>query len=375
MFWIYEIMNLTTDAQPLGGFCRYNRDMGAAQRLNAQIDDVAVLRDIENFYANASKAESIFIGVPISLIDVEKMPDVALHLRQGTGSLLDPSSFKIFRAQGLYMSPIEIETLKNNGVKFVYIPREDLQKFTVFVERLLAELPTSSPLADEKKCEILRGSAIQVMGDILDKPTPENIEKGVKVVSGFVYMLMKDPKAYGLLLGLSSHDHYTLQHSVGAATNAIILAQRSGITDEKVLIDVGVGGLLHDVGKTKVPKEIINKTGPLDAEEWAVMKQHSMFGYEILKDNPNVSMKAKLAVLQHHEDNLGTGYPIGLRNEQVDQFAKIVAISDIYNAITTDRSYSKARSPFDAFQLIRDKLAHKVDPRLFEIMVKIYGGK
>jgi putative nucleotidyltransferase with HDIG domain len=186
---------------------------------------------------------------------------------------------------------------------------------------------------------------------------------------------MTDPKAYRILLTLSSHDPYTLQHSVGVATNAIILAKKIGINDEVSLIEVGVGGLLHDIGKTKIAREIINKKGPLEKEEWAEMKKHSLYGYEILKENPDVGTRAKLAVLQHHEDTNGTGYPMGLSQEQIDVFAKIVTLCDVYNAITTDRSYSKARSPFDAFQLIKDKLNHKVDSKLFEAMVKIYGEK
>ncbi len=166
-----------------------------------------------------------------------------------------------------------------------------------------------------------------------------------------------------------------MQHSVGVATNAIILAKKLGVSDEKELIEVGVGGLLHDIGKTKVPAAIINKKGPLDESEWAIMKQHSLFGYEILKDNPSIGMHAKLAVLQHHEDSNGTGYPMGLSTKQVDFHAKIVTIADIYNAITTDRTYSKAKPPFEAFALIKSKMSHKVDMKLFESLVLIYGGK
>lgn len=342
------------------------------QSLNAAESEKLVTA-IDRYYAATSRLHGSHAAVPIDLVMREDLPEVALFL--ATTDAAGNPTFKIFREEGLYLSPAEVKALQDNGVKNVYIVKEDIPKFTQYVERLLVEIPTTSPMVDEKKVSLLRDSAVKAMSDIFEKPTPEAIQKGVKVVNGFVYLLMKDPKAYQILLSLSSHDPYTLQHSVGAATNAIILGKRVGVNDEAALIELGIGGLLHDIGKTKVPKDIINKKGPLDESEWAIMKQHSLFGYEILKDNPDVGTRAKLAVLQHHEETNGTGYPVGLSGPQIDLFAKIVTIADIYNALTTDRSYSNARSPFDAFKLIRDKLAHKVDHALFDSLVHIYGGK
>lgn len=323
---------------------------------------------IDRYYKQATQLGLEYVAVDLGLIILHKLPDVALFLESG------PSMYKVFRRRGLYISQTELDGLLHNGVTTVYIQREDVPAFTQYAEALLSDVARNSPMADEKKVALLRTSAIQVMSDIFSAPTPANIERGVKAVSGFVYVLMRDPKAYQLLLSLSSHDHYTLQHSVGVATNAIILAKKSGINDEAGLIEAGVGGLLHDVGKTKVPKELINKKGPLDPAEWDEMKKHAMYGYEIVKDNPNVGTRAKLAVLQHHEDANGSGYPMGLRLDQVSIFAKIVSICDIYNAITTDRSYSKAKPPFEAFKLIKEKLSHKVDLKLLEQMILIYGG-
>lgn len=328
---------------------------------------------IDKFYAAATRLEQAHIPVSLDLVVLHKLPDVALFT--ATTDAQNRPAFKVFRNKGMYLSQTELDNLAASGVKNLYIQRADVAAFTQYVESLIDEVQVASPMVDEQKVTNLRNNAVGVMKEIFDAPTPENIEKGVKVVSGFVYTLMKDPKAYQMLLSLSSHDHYTLQHSVGVATNSIILAKKIGINDEAALIEVGVGGLLHDIGKTKVPKEIINKKGPLDESEWSIMKQHAMYGYDILKDNPNVGTRAKLAVLQHHEDPNGGGYPMGLKGNEIDLYAKIVALSDIFNAITTDRSYSKAKPPFEAFVLIKSKLSHRVDSKLFEALVLIYGGK
>ena len=330
---------------------------------------------IDRYYAQISRLNLTYLAVSLDLIVLHQLPDVALFVAEGGHSDRLPGEYKLFRGKGMYVSQAELDSLSQSGVTDLYIQRADVPHFTQYVEALLDSMDSVSPMADEHKVGLLRKSAMNVMSDIIATPSAENIQRGVKAVSGFVYVLMRDPKAYQLLLSLSSHDHYTLQHSVGVATTAIILAKKMGINDEAGLIEAGVGGLLHDIGKTRISKDIINKKGPLDEAEWAEMKKHSLWGYEMLKENPQVGMRAKLAVLQHHEDSNGTGYPMGLRLEQVSIFAKIVTISDIFNAITTDRSYSKAKSPFEAFKLIKDKLMAKVDPKLYEALVHIYGGK
>lgn len=341
-------------------------------RLLTILVSMNLIEAIEQYYKQATKLKEPYVAVNIQLGIVHKMPDVPLYLKEEDENGSAPK-YKMFRSRGLYMSQVEIDTLANSGVEFFYIEKADIPVFTQYIEALLTGLPSDSPMADEKKVTMLRNSAIKVMADIFESPSPENIQKGVKAVSNFVYILMKDPKAYDLLLGLSSHDPYTLQHSVGVATNSIIIAKKIGIDDEKSLIEVGLGGLLHDIGKTKVAKEIINKKGPLNEAEWAEMKKHSLFGYEIIKDNPNIGTRAKLAVLQHHEDSNGTGYPLGLSGDQVDLFAKIVTLADIYNALTTNRSYSTAKPPFEAFKIIKEKMFFKVEPHLFEALVRIYG--
>ena len=279
------------------------------------------------------------------------------------------------------------EILKHSGEAYsalaltshpsVWIKEDDLKPVRRMTEGLALQAasdPASKTPVNERMLA-LRSTALLVVEDLFDHPTTENIQRSVKVVGSFVHVLMKDPNAYLYLAKLSSHDPYTLQHSVGAAVNSIILGRKMGLRDERELEEVGLGGLLHDVGKVKVKKEIINKEGPLDEIEWEEMRQHSQEGYAIVKDHANLTERTKRAVLEHHEDKTGTGYPRGLKEGEIDLFAKIVCISDIFNALTTNRSYSKARTPFEAFQLMREKMQHKLDADLFKNLVMIYGGK
>ncbi|HTL10966.1 MAG TPA: HD domain-containing phosphohydrolase, partial [Bdellovibrionota bacterium] len=134
-------------------------------------------------------------------------------------------------------------------------------------------------------------------------------------------------------------------------------------------------GLLHDIGKTKVNKSIINKEGPLNAQEWEEMKQHAQWGYELVVGNPALTERTQKAIVEHHEDRNGQGYPKGVKSDDLDVFSRIVCLADAFNALTTDRTYSKARTPFDAFQFMNQKLSHKIDPELFRNLVLVYGGR
>lgn len=150
---------------------------------------------------------------------------------------------------------------------------------------------------------------------------------------------------------LKTSDEYTFKHSVDVATIAMILAKQQGMS-KKEIYEIGVAGLLHDVGKTKVPLEILNKPGRLDDDEFAVMKQHSVFGYKMLKERKDFNQQILYAVLQHHEKINGKGYPMGVQAGQITPYAKLLTVADIYDALVTERPYKKAFSQRNAVEMI-----------------------
>ena len=131
----------------------------------------------------------------------------------------------------------------------------------------------------------------------------------------------------------------------------MILAKQQGLS-RKDIYEIGVAGLLHDVGKTRVPIDILNKPGRLDDKEFEVMKQHTVFGYRMVKDKPDFNEAISLAVLQHHEKINGRGYPLGANENQITPYAKILSVADIYDALVTERPYKQAFSQRDAVEMI-----------------------
>ncbi len=150
---------------------------------------------------------------------------------------------------------------------------------------------------------------------------------------------------------LKTSDEYTFKHSVDVATIAMIVAKNQGLPKAQIH-EIGVTGLLHDVGKTKIPLEILNKPERLDDEEFSVMKQHTVFGYEIIKKNKEYSAAVALGVLQHHEKINGAGYPFGMKEDKICPYAKILSVADIYDALVTERPYKPALSQRNAIEII-----------------------
>ena len=150
---------------------------------------------------------------------------------------------------------------------------------------------------------------------------------------------------------LKVSDEYTFKHSVDVATISMIIGKKLGMSHDDVY-DLGISGLLHDIGKSKIPNEILNKPGRLTDEEFEIMKQHSVYGYRILQEKPDIKENIKMGVLQHHEKTNSKGYPMGVGASQISQFAKIISVADIYDALVTERPYKHGFSPRDAVEML-----------------------
>ena len=150
---------------------------------------------------------------------------------------------------------------------------------------------------------------------------------------------------------LKTSDEYTFKHSVDVATIAMVIARRRGWERHEIM-EVGEAGLLHDIGKMRVPQEVMNKPTRLTDEEFEIVKNHSLYGYEMVKDNREVSDAIALGILQHHEKIDGSGYPFGAKASQIHPYAKVISVADIYDALVTERPYKKGYSNNDAISIL-----------------------
>jgi HD-GYP domain-containing protein (c-di-GMP phosphodiesterase class II) len=153
------------------------------------------------------------------------------------------------------------------------------------------------------------------------------------------------------LVDIKSMDNYTYQHSVNVAVISLVLGVQLQL-NQTDLYTLCIGALIHDIGKVLIPKEIILKAGPLTDEEFKTIKEHTTKGYDYLKGCLDISAPARIVALQHHEKMDGNGYPDNIKDKSINRFARIVAVADVYDALTSDRPYRKAMSPNDAVEYI-----------------------
>ncbi|NCT82036.1 MAG: HD-GYP domain-containing protein [Comamonadaceae bacterium] len=183
--------------------------------------------------------------------------------------------------------------------------------------------------------------------------------------------LARNPSAFLSLARLKTRDDYTYMHSVAVCGLMVGLARHMGLGDEQVR-EAGLAGLLHDVGKMQMPLEVLNKPGTLTDAEFNVMRSHPERGWDLLKDSANVPAAALDVCLHHHEKMDGTGYPHKLAGEQISLMARMGAVCDVYDAITSTRPYKTAWDPAGSLQRMA-QWKGQFDPVIFQAFVKSVG--
>ena len=183
--------------------------------------------------------------------------------------------------------------------------------------------------------------------------------------------VLRNPGALISLARLKTADDYTYMHSVAVCALMIALARKLGL-DEQQTKDAGMAGLLHDLGKALIPMEILNKPGKLTDEEFAIVKTHPEEGYKLLLDGHGISEVIKDVCLHHHEKIDGSGYPKRLNAETMSLFAKMGAVCDVYDAITSNRPYKVGWDPAESIKRMSEWKGH-FDPSVFQAFVKSLG--
>lgn len=176
------------------------------------------------------------------------------------------------------------------------------------------------------------------------------------------------PHIYYLFYELQSKDEYTYRHTISVGIIATIIGKWLGMPEES-LHELSLAATLHDIGKSRISKEILNKPGKLTTEEYNEMKQHSIIGYDLLRDIPSISETIPLVALQHHEREDGKGYPLGLVGDQIHRHSKIVAIADVFHAMSSSRVYHQAKPFYEVIQDMHNSAFGKLDPNILLIFL------
>lgn len=265
---------------------------------------------------------------------------------------------------GESLSKEKIAKLDKADVFFIREEQRQLYKNFIFAQL------NEEGLAPGVKAAILRESSMTLAEEIFEQPDVERaLNDSRELITQFIDFMENEPEGMANLISLSSHDFYTYNHSLDVGIYSLGLGQAIGYSKED-LIELGRGALFHDIGKRNVAVEIICKQGPLTDVEWAQMQKHPQYGLKILSEY-GVSEAMKAMCFEHHESFLGNGYPQQLSGPEIHPMARIVAITDTYDALTTKRSYNEPKSPIDALEFMKNKLSGRYDADMLEAMYSV----
>ncbi|MCB9090961.1 MAG: HD domain-containing protein [Halobacteriovoraceae bacterium] len=263
------------------------------------------------------------------------------------------------------------EHLKNKYFR-VYVNEKQRNNYLKLITR-------STFITDVQKTNVVKDTAIHYLDSIFNSNGDKDVIIGSihdcrETVDNMVDVIHDKnvEEIQSLIAELSFHDFYTFDHSINVCMYSIgILKGIDPNITRDDLINIGVGALLHDIGKIKVPTSVINKPSHLSDEEFEKIKKHPIDGYDILKElkpslGEGIDWESVLAVVcDHHENYDGSGYPHGKKNKDIHYFPKVCMLADILDAITTKRSYNEVLPIEKALEIMGGMVGKKIDPELF----------
>ncbi len=320
----------------------------------------------------AVEASSEVFPIPLAIMQPGTVAPVNIYIRIGR-----PPVMSLYKTAQTPLSEEVRERLLERGVSELYVRREDEGHYLDYVERNIEDIIRDELLPAEQACRLVYKGSSRVMIDVFENPrSGRNMKRVQKMVGAMVLSIMKHHDALWHIAAMAAHDYYTYTHCVNVSV-FLVAASREllGIEDEKSLRRIGLGGMLHDIGKSQVPDEILNKPGKLDAEEFDRIKEHPLVGVELVNGITKLSRVSEGIVRGHHEHFDGSGYPDGLSGERIGRLVRLSTIVDVYDALTTRRAYADARKPFEALELMLTKMPEQFDRTLLEGFVRFLGPR
>ena len=281
----------------------------------------------------------------------------------------------LFCRAGEIFTHMRKEELLNRNSQKLHISSDDIGKYLQYQEINLKRIVEDSIRSPLEKSGVLYQVAGNIVQDVLNDPKLEqNIERATEWVSNTVNHMIQNEDIFSCLLKVISHDYHTYTHSINVSVIGLLFGRYLSLnTDE--LNCLGTGLLLHDIGKVEIPSEIIRKCTPLTEGEFKMVTRHPKAGLELLEHRSNIDRLSLNVVIQHHENNDGTGYPYGIGGSDIHLFGRIARIVDAYDAMTSDRPYASAKTPFDTLAALRGEDSDCFDKELFIEFIRFLGHK
>ena len=314
-------------------------------------------------------SEHNYFPISPDTLNPSVLTDFRVYLKRG-------KHYVLYTKEREHFSERLKKRLMDNGIQTVYIPYDQQALYEEYVvenfEWILKD--TSIPLNVRSK--VFLDTTSKQVYSIFAKKLPsldDTTLEGIQHVVGSSLSFLSTPGAMENIGQFISHDYETYTHSVHVFTYTMMLMQMLARDwEEEALIDVGVGALLHDIGKIQIAASILNKPGKLNPEEWEKVKLHPVHGMRMCTKvtMPQMSLNC---ILFHHEKFDGTGYPTGMKDEEIPLPVRIITCCDVYDAITSKRAYAEAEDPFSALKIMGGEMKGAFDFDVFKAFIEVLG--
>ncbi|SBT05847.1 Metal dependent phosphohydrolase [Candidatus Propionivibrio aalborgensis] len=316
---------------------------------------------------------------------------VGMHLKEFCGSWME---HPFWRSAFVITDPKDIESILASSIKEVWIDsskgldveagetaiseaESDVQveaelKIAAQEQRQTAAVPASVEFARAAKICAQSKRAVASMFQEARMGKAVDTDGAQKLVEEISDSISRNPGALISLARLKTADDYTYMHSVAVCALMIALSKQLKL-DEKLTRSAGIAGLLHDLGKALMPMDVLNKPGKLTDEEFAIIKTHPEEGHKLLLGSTGADEMALDVVLHHHEKTDGSGYPKRLKDSEISLYAKMGAVCDVYDAITSNRPYKAGWDPAESLRKMAEWAKGHFDPTVFQAFVKSLG--
>ena len=294
------------------------------------------------------------------------IPDFDLYI-------FDGQRMTLYRSSNLPLTSESCRELVRQNLNRLYVATAQRAEYQHYLRDHINQILADQSVDDFTKSSIVYDCAKELVKEMFADPTRgQAIKESQAFVESTVLYVLEGRNAFHNMIKVMSFDYSVFTHSVNVCTFSLALAHAVGIDKTNDLIELATGALLHDIGKARIPEAILYKSGPLDEYEWQTIRQHPQWGVELVSKTDVIPRASYIPISQHHERCNGEGYPNRLLDDNIHLYAKIVAIADSFDAMTTNRVYRAAEDTFSTLKEMNE-VEKGFDEQLLRQFIQLMG--
>ena len=321
----------------------------------------------DSSYANISLAA-------IRALDDQNFSDFEVFIPRPEGQ--DPV---LYRRAGIGLSAPDYERMSESGVDVVQVRTDEFQKCEEMLESRLLQIVQNPLVSPRDKVQIVNGTGTAVVRDLMQGPmSSEDLSRATNITDCMIEGLLADSRVSTHLLEMAEHERTTASHMFVVSALAVLLGaevfgsnQQAGSDSRETLWSLGLAGMLHDMGKLTIPVEVLNKSTPLTRQEIDLIQRHPIESVRLIGDDPKMTPTIRRYILQHHERVDGTGYPVGVKGEELLPGSRLLTIVDSFHAMVGRRTYRAPMRSAEANRVMATQSGRQFDPDMLGAWISL----